>query len=93
MLTNAVRIASELGFHNTMHIEIPGGDYDARHESIFGDEAARFVQSRHADFCFLSCEGADGESGITGKLGIDGSVKRAMSEFALRVCPLRQITA
>ena len=84
VLTNAVRIASELAFHEHIRVELPGGDYEANHESIFGDEAARFVRSRYADFCFLSCVGADAAHGITGSLGIDTSVKKAMCEQAKR---------
>lgn len=82
VLTTAVRIAGELAFRADIRVEVPGGEYEARHESIFGDEAVRYVRKRNAKFAFLSCNGADAAHGITGSLGACVSVAQAMREQA-----------
>ncbi len=78
ILTNGIRTTYRLKDHPNILIEICCGTYDPKHENVFGPEAMRFIATRHADFCFLSCNGMDA-SGLSSRTQKDDLVKRAMA--------------
>ena len=82
VLTNAVSIAKELGEYEHVFVELPGGNYDHKHEAVFGEETVEYIRKRNADWFFFSGNGLDPQKGVTSNFDQDGAIKRAMREHS-----------
>ncbi|MCR4890789.1 MAG: DeoR/GlpR family DNA-binding transcription regulator [Lachnospiraceae bacterium] len=78
VLTNSIPTMQKLSENKNIIIECPCGLYVPSHLGIFGDEAASFIQTRHADFYFATATGFHEETGVTLRTRLEISVKQAM---------------
>ena len=82
VLTNCIPTLQILSRKNQVKIECPCGEYNTRHRSICGDDAARFIDRRFADYYFASASGISLENGVNTLTPMDVAVKRAMNRNA-----------
>ncbi|MBR0093530.1 MAG: DeoR/GlpR transcriptional regulator [Lachnospiraceae bacterium] len=82
VLCNGLSTVERLGTHVNTLIECPGGQYRPSHWSIFGEEAASFISTRHADYYFASATALHSGTGASIRTLLEMSVKRAMHAHA-----------
>lgn len=84
VMTNGLIIAQQLSENENIDIEISGGTYFPKHASIYGHETIRFIENRHADFCFSSCSGIHATHGFTVNTEQNVPVKQAFQKFSTK---------
>jgi len=78
VLTNCIPTLQILSYRPRIALECPCGQYDPRHRSICGGEAARFIGSRYAHYYIASATGISAENGVSLLSPMDLEVKQAM---------------
>lgn len=81
VVTNGSFIAQAFHEHPHVHVELVGGQYDPHHACVIGTEATHFIQSRFADWFFVSANSMDTHC-ITSQSNIDIDLKQAMHAHA-----------
>ena len=84
VLTNCIPTLQILSQKNRMTIECPCGVYNTRHRAICGEDAARFIDGRFADYYFASASGISLVNGVNTLTSMDVAVKRAMNRNAAK---------
>lgn len=81
VVTNGLYIAQSFHEHPHVHVELVGGQYDPHHACLIGAEASHFIQSRFADWFFVSANAMDTHC-ITSQSNIDIDLKQCMHTHA-----------
>ena len=81
VLTNGINIAQILSKNSTIHIEITCGNYNVKHDSVYGPDGAHYISQRRADILFVSATGIN-DKGIYSGLKEDIPTKQAFSQYA-----------
>ena len=92
VLTNGIPIAQTLAECKNMAVECPCGQYNAKHASIFGEDACQFIRQRYAKFCFVSCNGIDEIQGVTNGTMLDLAIIKTLHHQAQRTVLLADHT-
>lgn len=79
VVTNCLPTIQILSEKNRITIECPSGQYNNRHRSICGEDAAKFIDTRYAHYYFASASGLSLENGVNTLTSMDVEVKRAMN--------------
>ena len=82
VVTNCLPTIQILSEKNRISIECPSGQYNNRHRSICGEDAAKFIDTRYAHYYFASASGLSLENGVNTLTSMDVEVKRAMNRNA-----------
>lgn len=65
IVTNSIAIALEAGTNPNFHVVLLGGSVDAKHQFIYGDDAATQLEKYHADKLILAVDGITLDNGLT----------------------------
>ncbi|PYI51824.1 DeoR/GlpR family DNA-binding transcription regulator [Paenibacillus flagellatus] len=85
VLTNSIKVATELAGKEKIEVISTGGILAARSLSYVGPLAERSLDAYHVDKAFLSCKGVHLERGISESNELQGRVKQKMIGIADRV--------
>ncbi len=80
VITNGIPVVHALADHPNVTIEMTGGTFDRKHDSVFDIETVEYIKRRHATVSFFSCTGIHPAMGPCSINSIDAAQKRAMSE-------------
>lgn len=76
IITNSLRIASELSDCNHTNLIVTGGTYRPSSRSLIGYATTRAMEELHADKAFVSCSGLHSEFGLTDNNEGEAQVRR-----------------
>ncbi len=82
VLTNCIPTLQALSRRPRLILECPCGRYNPQHRSICGEEASRFIYTRHAHYYIASATGISVQNGVNLLSDMDLEVKRAMMSQA-----------
>lgn len=82
VLTNDLRIASELANSPTNRVIVPGGDLDPQTLSLNGPLTLGGIRQYYVSKAFLEVDGVDSERGFTLKVPLQLEVMQAMMQVA-----------
>ncbi len=82
VLTNCIPTLQALSQRPRLILECPCGRYNPQHRSICGEEASRFIHTRHAHYYIASATGISIQNGVNLLSDMDLEVKRAMMSQA-----------
>ncbi|MBB3109992.1 DeoR/GlpR family transcriptional regulator of sugar metabolism [Paenibacillus phyllosphaerae] len=82
VLTNSIRVATELSTKEKIQVIAAGGQLAQRSLSFVGPLAERSLESYHVDKAFLSCKGVHMERGISESHELQARVKSKMVGMA-----------
>lgn len=88
VLTFGISTARILADNPNFFVEVPGGQFDLKRESIYGKEACDYFNQRHADTCFLSGYGFSAQEGLTEISREEYLLKRTLHENSDRTVVL-----
>ncbi|AEI44697.1 DeoR/GlpR family DNA-binding transcription regulator [Paenibacillus mucilaginosus] len=82
VLTNSIRVATELSSKEKVEVICTGGQLAKRSLSYVGPLAERSLEAYHVDKLFLSCKGVHLERGISESNELQARVKQRMIDIA-----------
>jgi len=78
IITNSLRIASELSDCNHTNLIVAGGTFRQSSRSFIGYAATRAMEELHAEKAFVSCSGLHAEFGLTDNNEGEAQIRRLM---------------
>jgi len=78
IVTNAIRVASELSRAPSVHPILLGGEVKERYQFTHGADALRQLRKYHADICFIAVDGIASDSGVTSYYHYEAEIIRQM---------------
>ena len=85
IVTNAVQIAQEFVYNNTINVILIGGDLDLQYQFTYGIDAIAQLQKYHADKMIIATDGVSARHGLTTFYNKEADVSRWMIERANEV--------
>ncbi|MBP3397215.1 MAG: DeoR/GlpR transcriptional regulator [Clostridia bacterium] len=65
LVTNSLQNAMEASLYPSFNVKLLGGEYDAKYQFTFGEDAIAQLDNYHATKCILSVDGFSASAGLT----------------------------
>lgn len=65
LVTNSLQNAMEASLYPSFNVKLLGGEYDAKYQFTFGEDAIAQLENYHATKCILSVDGFSASAGLT----------------------------
>ena len=85
VVTNALLIAQEFVYDNSVNVILLGGNLDLQHQFVFGNDTLAQLQKYHADKMIISTDGISVKRGLTTYHHQETDVSRQMIERSNQV--------
>ena len=82
VMTTGLPIANLLARYSNITVECPGGAYDFKYSTFYGEETIKAIQQRNAKYFFVSTGMFSAQSGATGSAKLDIAAKHAFNKQA-----------
>ncbi len=80
IVTNSIQNAMEASLYSSFHVILLGGEFDAKYQFTFGEDALSQLKNYHATKCILSVDGISADSGLTLYYSNEAALARKMIE-------------
>ena len=80
LVTNSLQNAMEAALYPSFNVKLLGGEFDAKYQFTYGEDAIRQLQNYHATKCILSVDGISAEAGLTLYYSNEVALARCMIE-------------
>lgn len=78
LVTNSLQNAMEASLYPSFNVKLLGGEYDAKYQFTFGEDAIAQLENYHATKCILSVDGFSASAGLTLYYSNEVAVARKM---------------